>query len=53
MFGAVSAVLWGWVCDLPNGYNVMFCLSLLAMASCLALGLYALAQRKKMRELYK
>lgn len=53
LFGAVSAVLWGWVCDLPNGYNVMFCLSLLAMASCLALGLYALAQRKKMRELYK
>ncbi len=53
LFGAISAVLWGWVCDLPNGYNIMFCLSLLAMASCLTLGLYALSQRAKMCKLYK
>ncbi|WP_307739826.1 MFS transporter [uncultured Parolsenella sp.] len=45
LFGAVAAVFWGWICDLPNGYAIMFVLSLVCLGSCLALGAFALSQR--------
>lgn len=45
LFGAVAAVFWGWICDLPNGYVIMFVLSLVCLGSCLALGAFALSQR--------
>ena len=53
LFGAVAAVFWGWVCDLPDGYVVMFALSLACMVVCLALGLLALGQRKRLEREYE
>lgn len=50
LFGAVAAVFWGWVCDLPGGYTIMFVLSLVCLASCLALGTFALSQRKALEK---
>lgn len=48
IFSAVAAVFWGWICDLPNGYSIMFILSVIVMVVSLLLGLFALSQCKKL-----
>ena len=48
---AFAAVFWGWICDLPNGYTIMFVLSLAVMVVSFLLGLFAMGQRKKLEKL--
>ena len=43
LMSAVAAVFWSLVIDSAGGYGLMFALSLVCMAICLALALYALA----------
>ncbi|QWT17178.1 MFS transporter [Collinsella sp. zg1085] len=45
LMGAVAAVFWAWICELPHGYIWMFVLSLVVMAACWVLGVYALRRR--------
>ncbi len=51
MVGALSAafaaVFWGWVIDLPNGFIVMFIISIVIMVISLLLGIFAIIQSKK------
>lgn len=44
---AVASVLWGVIVGLPNGFNLMFALSLAVMVVSFILGLFALNQSKK------
>lgn len=48
--GAFAAVFWGFIVDLPNGYTLMFVLSLILMVLCLATGFLALQQGKKLEK---
>lgn len=43
LMSAVAAVFWSLVIDSAGGYGLMFALSLVCMAACLALALFALA----------
>ena len=43
LMSAVAAVFWSWVIDSAGGYGLMFALSLVCMAACLTLALFALA----------
>ena len=45
---AIAAVFWGFIIDLPNGFTLMFVISLALMVTCLALGLFSLGQREKL-----
>lgn len=44
---AIASVLWGLIVGLPNGFTVMFVLSIIVMVVCMLLGLFALNQAKK------
>lgn len=44
----VASTFWGWIIDLPNGFSLMFILSIVCMVVSLLLGLFALKQAKKM-----
>jgi MFS family permease len=44
LMSAVAAVFWSLVIDSAGGYGLMFALSLVCMAACLALALFALAR---------
>ena len=46
--GALAAWLLGLICDLPNGFSLMFLLSLVMMVACFVLGLVALTWGKKL-----
>lgn len=48
---AFAAVLLGYIVDLPNGYSIMFGLSMVVMIVCFLLGLYSLSQTKKLKEM--
>lgn len=52
-FGAVAAVFWGWICDLPGGYGIMFTMSVAVMGCCLALGWFALGRRHALEAEYE
>ncbi len=44
---AIAPAFWGIIADLPNGYTIMFILSLVFMACLLLLGLFTLTQKRK------
>ena len=46
--GALAAWLLGMICDLPNGFAIMFGLSIAMMAACFLLGLISLKAGKKL-----
>lgn len=48
--GAIAAVFWGWIIDMPNGFTIMFGLSLAIMVVSFLLGLFALGQAKKLEQ---
>lgn len=50
LFGAFAAVFWGFIVDLPNGYLLMFVLSLLIMVLSLICGFVALRQGAKLEK---
>lgn len=50
IFSAIAAVFWGWICGLPNGYSIMFILSLVVMVASILLGMFALHQSKKLEK---
>ena len=50
LFGAFAAVFWGFIVDLPNGYLLMFVLSLLIMVLSLFCGFVALRQGAKLEK---
>lgn len=45
--GAFAATLWGIIVDLPNGYFLMFCMSLVIMVLIAIFSFYAVSQAKK------
>ena len=45
---AFAAVFWGWIIDLPNGFSLMFALSLVCMVASFLLGTFALARGSKL-----
>ncbi len=45
LMSAVAAVFWSLIIDSPGGYPLMFILSLVCMAACLALACFALAHK--------
>lgn len=51
MFGALAGALAAWllgiICDLPNGFSIMFIFSLAMMAACFLFGLIALGAGRK------
>ena len=51
MFGALAGALAAWllgiICDLPNGFSIMFIFSLAMMAACFLFGLIALGVGRK------
>lgn len=44
----VAAVFWAWVIDLPNGFSLMFGLSIVCMVAGLLLGLFALDRARSL-----
>lgn len=44
---AIASVLWGIIVDLPNGFNLMFILSIAVMVVSFLLGMFALGQNAK------
>ena len=49
--GAIAATAWGLVVDMPNGYTIMFVLSLVVMVLIYLLAMFALSQTKKYESL--
>ncbi|WP_314010785.1 MFS transporter [Cryptobacterium curtum] len=47
---AFAAVFWGWIIDLPNGFSLMFALSIVCMVVSFLLGLFALVHGKKLEK---
>lgn len=47
---AFAAVFWGWVIDLPNGFSLMFIMSIVIMVISFLLGVFALGQAKKLEQ---
>lgn len=45
---AFAAVFWGWIIDLPNGFSLMFVLSLVCMVVSFLLGVFALSRGAKL-----
>ena len=48
--GVVAATFWGWIVDLPNGFSIMFAMSLAIMVVSFLLGLFALTRSKKLEK---
>ncbi len=48
--GVIAPTLFGVLVDLPGGFNIMFAVSFVCMALALVLGLFALAQAKKIEQ---
>ena len=46
----VASLFWAWVIDLPNGFAMMFGLSIACMVVCMVLGLFALKTGKKLEQ---
>ncbi len=46
----VASLFWAWVIDLPNGFAMMFGLSIACMAICMLLGLFALKAGKNLEQ---
>lgn len=46
--GVIASVFWAFIIDLPNGFSLMFILSIACMVLCCVLGLFALGQSKKL-----
>jgi MFS family permease len=44
----VAAVFWAWIIELPNGFSLMFALSIVCMILSICLGLFALRQSRKL-----
>lgn len=45
---AFAAVFWGWIIDLPNGFSLMFILSLVCMVVSFLLGTFAISRGAKL-----